>query len=287
MISFRVESGFELLALVNEAVLSCRYANNSLFLLTATTLLLLVVNQGSTTLYTLAHASSLTTAPPLQTTVYSNQVVFASAANPLLPPVFALPAGPCALLQLFHGHLLLAAPAAVVCFPLNHPAVRFVMLVASDQIDLAMRWAELLRRDQHDAVAYILQSWRHIERCLDLAGLSPSLRLSFQLSRGDVPSIVKIVNKGDLSILDQADSVNADYRVTPIDQLSGVRRAAILLAKSGKKEELKKLFKLCQKGSRDDDAEFVGMLLYKEDPSLLLQALKKENKFHGGYDVKR
>ena len=53
MISFRVESGFELLALVNEAVLSCRYANNSLFLLTATTLLLLVVNQGSTTLYML------------------------------------------------------------------------------------------------------------------------------------------------------------------------------------------------------------------------------------------
>ena len=29
------------------------------------------------------------------------------------------------------------------------------------------------------------------------------------------------------------------------------------------------------------------MLLYKEDPSLLLQALKKENKFHGGYGVKR
>ena len=27
------------------------------------------------------------------------------------------------------------------------------------------------------------------------------------------------------------------------------------------------------------------MLLYKEDPSLLLQALKKENKFHGGCDV--
>ena len=93
---------------------------------------------------------------------------------------------------------------------------------------------------------------------------------------------MKIVNKGDLSILDQADSVNTDYRVTPIDQLSGVRRAAILLAKSGKKDELKKLFKLCQKSARNDDAEFVGMLLYKEDPSLLLQALKKENKYHGG-----
>ena len=170
----------------------------------------------------------------------------------------------------------------MICFPLNHPAVRFVLLVASDQIDLAMKWASLLRRDQHDAVAYILQSWRHIERCLDLPGLSPSLRLSFQLSREDVPSIVKIVNKGDLSILDQADSVNTDYRVTPIDQLSGVRRAAILLAKSGKKDELKKLFKLCQKSARNDDAEFVGMLLYKEDPSLLLQALKKENKYHGG-----
>ena len=56
----------------------------------------------------------------------------------------------------------------------------------------------------------------------------------------------------------------------------------MLLAKSGKKDELKKLFKLCQKSARNDDAEFVGMLLYKEDPSLLLQALKKENKYHGG-----
>ena len=279
--SYHVESGFELLTIVNDSVLSCYYQNNSLFLLTATSLLLLVINQTSTTLYTLGHGSSLTTVPPLQASIYTNQVILTSASNPLLPPVYTLPAGPCSLLALFKGHLLLAC-SAVICFPLNHPAVRFALLVASDQIDLAMKWASLLRRDQHDAVAYILQSWRHIERCLDLAGLSPSLRLSFQLSREDVPSIVKIVNKGDLSILDQADSVNTDYRVTPIDQLSGVRRAAILLAKSGKKDELKKLFKLCQKSNRNDDAEFVGMLLYKDDPSLLLQALKKENKYHGG-----
>lgn len=281
MDSYHVEGGFELLTIVNDSVLSCYYQNNSLFLLTATSLLLLVINQTSTTLYTLGHGSSLTTVPPLQASTYTNQVILASSSNPLLPPVYTLPAGPCALLALFKGHLLLAS-SSVICFPLNHPAVRFVLLVASDQIDLAMKWASLLRRDQHDAVAYILQSWRHIERCLDLSGLSPSLRLSFQLSREDVPSIVKIVNKGDLSILDQADSVNTDYRVTPIDQLSGVRRAAILLAKSGKKDELKKLFKLCQKSARNDDAEFVGMLLYKEDPSLLLQALKKENKYHGG-----
>lgn len=53
------------------------------------------------------------------------------------------------------------------------------------------------------------------------------------------------------------------------------------MAKNGKKEELKKLFKLCQKTDRDEDAEFVATFLYKDDPSLLLDALKKENKYHG------
>ena len=52
--------------------------------------------------------------------------------------MYTLPAGPCALLALFKGHLLLAS-SSVICFPLNHPAVRFVLLVASDQIDLVIR----------------------------------------------------------------------------------------------------------------------------------------------------
>lgn len=74
--------------------------------------------------------------------------------------------------------------------------------------------------------------------------MSPSLRLSFQLSREDVSSIVKIVKKGDLSVLDQADVVNVDYRVTPVDQLPGVRRAALLLAKNGKKEEIEEIIQV-------------------------------------------
>ena len=48
-----------------------------------------------------------------------------------------------------------------------------------------------------------------------------------------------------------------------------------------KKEELKKLLKLCQKNDRDEDAEFLSLFLYKDDPSLLLATLKKENKYHG------
>ena len=278
---YRVDSGFKLLTLLNYAVLSAYYQSNCLFLATASELLLLLLNETATTTYTIAGLSSLSTCPPLQSTVYANQVVFASMANPLLPPVQRLPQGVCSLLQLFKGHLLVASAAGrIVCVPLNHPSLRFVMLMASGQVDMAVQWTKQIRKDQHDAVAYVLQSWGHIEKCLDLPGLSPSLRLSFQLSREDVASIVKIVKKGDLTVLDQADVVNVDYRVTPVDQLPGVRRAAILLAKNGKKEELKKLFKLCQKTGREEDAEFVGNFLYKEDPSLLLDALKKESKYH-------
>lgn len=279
---YRIESGFELISIQNHPVVSAYYQSNCLFLATPTALLLLLINKSLTTTYTLAHISSLTTLPPLQASVYSNQIVFNTVSNPLLPPVRLMPHGVCSVLQLFKGHLLMASAASrVVCMPLNHPSIRFVMLMAADQIEMALHWSKQIRRDQHDAVAYVLQSWGHIEKCLELPGLSPSLRLSFQLSREDVPSIVKIVKKGDLSVLDQADVVNVDYRVTPVDQLPGVRRAAILLAKSGKKEELKKLFKLCQKTDRDEDAEFVANFLYKEDPSLLLEALKKENKYHG------
>ena len=155
------------------------------------------------------------------------------------------------------------------------------MLIASGQVDIALHWTKKIQKDQHDAVAYILQSWGFIDKCLELPGLSPSLRLSFQLSREDVPSIIKIIKKGELHLFDEADNVNIDYRITPVDQLPGIRRATLLLAKAGKKEDLKKLFKLCQKNERDEDAEFVGMFLYKEDPSLLLSALKKENKYHG------
>ena len=283
---YRVDSGFKLLTLLNYVVLSAYYQSNCLFLATASELLLLLLNETATTTYTIAGLSSLSTCPPLQSTVYANQVVFASMANPLLPPVQRLPQGVCSLLQLFKGHLLVASAAGrIVCVPLNHPSLRFVMLMASGQVDMAVQWTKQIRKDQHDAVAYVLQSWGHIEKCLDLPGLSPSLRLSFQLSREDVASIVKIVKKGDLTVLDQADVVNVDYRVTPVDQLPGVRRATILLAKNGKKEELKKLFKLCQKTGREEDAEFVGNFLYKEDPSLLLDALKKASKYHGGCGV--
>lgn len=279
---YRVENGFELVTIVNHSVMSAYYQNNCLFLCTPTAILLLLLNKTSTTSYTLASTSSLATLPPLQASIYSNTVVFNSPNNPLLPPLHLLPTGVCGLLTLFKGHLLFASASGTVrCLPLNHPSIRFIMLMAADQVDKAIAWTKLIRKDEHDAVAYVLQYWGHIEKCLELPGLSPALRLSFQLSREDVPSIVKIVKKGDLSVLDQADVVNVDYRVTPVDQLPGVRRAAILLAKSGKKEELKKLFKLCQKTDRDEDAEFVANFLYKDDPSLLLAALKKENKYHG------
>lgn len=279
---YRVESEFTLISIQNHPVISAYYQNNCLFLVTPVTLLLLLINKTTVTTYTLAAVSSLTTVPPLQTSVYSNEVVFNTVSNPLLPPVQLMPQGVCSVLQLFKGHLLMASAAGhVVCLPLNHPSIRFVMLMAADQVEMALHWSKQIRRDQHDALAYVLQSWGHIEKCLELPGLSPSLRLSFQLSREDVSSIVKIVKKGDLSVLDQADVVNVDYRVTPVDQLPGVRRAALLLAKNGKKDELKKLFKLCQKTDRDEDAEFVATFLYKDDPSLLLDALKKENKYHG------
>ena len=94
-------------------------------------------------------------------------------------------------------------------------------------------------------------------------------------------SIIKIIKKGELHLFDEADNANVDYRLTPVDQLPGIRRATLLLAKAGKKEELKKLLKLCQKNDRDEDAEFVSLFLYKDDPSLLLTTLKKENKYHG------
>ena len=280
--SYRLEAGLELLTILNHSVVSALYASNCLLLTTATDLFLLLLNGALTTTYLLGHRTSLVTSPPLHSTLYDNHVIYSTAHNPLLPPVRLLPTGPTRVLALFKGQLLLATAAGrVVAFPLNHPAVRFVMLMASGQVDMALRWTRQLRSDQHDAAAYVLQWWGHIEKCLELPGLSPSLRLSFQLTREDVPSIVKIVKKGNLSVFDQADSVNVDYRLTPVDQLPGVRRAAILLAKSKKKEELKKLFKLCQKAERSEDAEFIAMFLYKEDPSLLLSTLKKENKYHG------
>ena len=46
--SYHVESGFELLTIVNDSVLSSYSQNNSLFLLTATSLLLLVIYKSST-----------------------------------------------------------------------------------------------------------------------------------------------------------------------------------------------------------------------------------------------
>lgn len=271
-----------MITIINHSILSCYLMCNNLFLLTPTSLLLMVINKSATTTYTLGHRTSLSTLPALQSTVYSNQVIYTTSSNPLLPPVYTLPTGSCRLLALCKGSLLLATAAgSVVAFPLSHPATRFIMLIASGQVDMALHWTKEIRRDQHDAVAYILQSWGHIDKCLELPGLSPSLRLSFQLSREDVPSIIKIIKKGELHLFDEADNVNVDYRITPVDQLPGIRRATLLLAKAGKKEDLKKLFKLCQKNERDEDAEFVGLFLYKEDPSLLLTALKKENKYHG------
>ena len=242
----------------------------------------MVINKKSTTTYTLGHHTTLSTIPALQSTIYSNQVLYNTSSNPLLPPVYTLPTGMCRLLCICKGSLLLATAASqIVAFPLNHPSLRFIMLIASGQVDLALAWTKKIQKDQHDAVAYILQSWGYIEKCLELPGLSPSLRLSFQLDREDVPSIIKIIKKGELHLFDEADNANVDYRLTPVDQLPGIRRATLLLAKAGKKEELKKLLKLCQKNDRDEDAEFVSLFLYKDDPSLLLTTLKKENKYHG------
>lgn len=263
-------------------MLSALPAVNAVFLATPEALLLLLLNGKAVTTYTLGHHTSLATNPALLSTLYTNQTVLCSKQNALLPPVQLLPPSPFALLAIFKGHLLLSTAASeILAFPLSHPALRFVMLMASGQVEMALQWSQLLRPDQHDAAAYVLQSWGHVDKCLELPGLSPSLRLSFQLSRGDVPSIVKIVKKGDLSVLDEADNVDVDYRLTPVDQLPGVRRAAILLAKRGKKDELTKLFKLCQKNDRTSDAEFVAMFLYQNDPAMLLQALKKGSKYHG------
>lgn len=277
-----MEKDIELITILNHSVISCYLICNNLFLLTPTSLLLMVINKKATTTYTIGHRTSLSTLPALQSTVYSNQVIYTTSSNPLLPPVFTLPTGSCKVLSVYKGALLMATAAgSVVAFPLSHPSIRFIMLIASGQVDMALHWTKQIQRDQHDAVAYILQSWGHIDKCLELPGLSPSLRLSFQLSREDVPSIVKIVKKGELHLFDEADNVNVDYRITPVDQLPGVRRATLLLAKAGKKDELEKLFKLCQKHEREEDAEFVGLFLYKSDPSLLLSALKKGNKYHG------
>lgn len=121
--------------------------------MTPVTLLLLLINKTTVTTYTLAHVSSLTTIPPLQASVYSNQVVFNTISSPLLPPVQLMPQGVCSVLQLFKGHLLMASAAShVVCLPLNHPSIRFVMLMAADQVEMALHWSKQIRHDQHDAI---------------------------------------------------------------------------------------------------------------------------------------
>ena len=64
--------------------------------------------------------------------------------------------------------------------------------------------------------------------------------------------------------------------------LESVEQRLTDIRSNQKREELTKLFKLCQKNDRTSDAEFVAMFLYKDDPAMLLQALKKGSKYHGG-----
>lgn len=84
---------------------------------------------------------------------------------------------------------------------------------------------------------------------MKLSGLSPSLRLTLQLNKEDIQSIIKYIKKKDLTIFDDVDSLQIDTKLTPIEPLSGLRRAGILLAKKEKMTELKDLIELCKENS--------------------------------------
>ena len=84
---------------------------------------------------------------------------------------------------------------------------------------------------------------------MKLPGLSPSLRLTLQLNKEDIQSIIKYIKKKDLTIFDDVDSLQIDTKLTPIEPLSGLRRAGILLAKKEKMAELKDLIELCKENS--------------------------------------
>ena len=93
---------------------------------------------------------------------------------------------------------------------------------------------------------------------MKLSGLSPSLRLTLQLNKEDIQSIIKYIKKKDLTIFDDVDSLlyfcicclhSIDTKLTPIEPLSGLRRAGILLAKKEKMAELKDLIELCKENS--------------------------------------
>ncbi|KAK8812424.1 hypothetical protein WA158_007658 [Blastocystis sp. Blastoise] len=278
---FMSEPNIHLLSTLPFSAISIYWYFNTVFLTTANSIYIGFISKDNSISSFVLSTRSVSQINQLNLSELYTPPNMSQSTCPLRPPIQLMPSSPLYILGIEKGHLLVTTPSKEVClFPLDHPSLRIYMLLGCNNINMCMKWAEKLDEKQHDSLAVLLQQYGYLDECLKLKGLSPSLRLTLQLNKEDIHSIIGYIKKKDLKAFDDSDAIQIDTKLTPVEPLSGLRRAGVLLAKKDKKNELKALIQMCLEDDRLDDAIFLASFLYSTEPSLLTDLLKQAERFN-------
>ena len=111
-----------------------------------------------------------------------------------------------------NGSLLVSTLRGVHAIPLNSPLMRIGLLLASGQIDRAVRWFDAVPNTDHEALARFLERRGKPELALELPGLSLETIVDLSMRYGCVDRLEEVVETfglGGLQAIDMGRGVSS------------------------------------------------------------------------------
>lgn len=186
------------------------------------------------------------------------------------PPTIPLPLVQPVVLGYQNGSLIVSTVRGVQAIPLAHPTLRIGTLLASGQIDRAVKWFDAVPDADHDALATFLERRGHPELALQLDGISLETIVDLSMRFGYIGRLEEVVEtygaKG-LHAIDMGRGLsNSIFGPEPEHQSIVVCVGAYLLG-HGRGELARRLATECLRSGEEGrkDALLLGALLLSVD----------------------
>ena len=192
-------------------------------------------------------------------------------AGTLEPCPVPLPLAQPIVLGYQSGSLMLSTLRGVFAVPLEHPVLRIGILLASDQVDRAIKWFDAVDEADHEELACFLERRGHVELAMQyLTGLSLQTSVDLSMRHGDVKLLEDIVeNYGarGLRAIDMGRGLSTSIFGPESTSTSMIVCVGAYLLAHGRLELVRQLASECLR--LDDqgkkDAFYLGTLLLQID----------------------
>jgi len=123
----------------------------------------------------------------------------------LTPPTVPLPLVHPVVLGYQNGSLVLSTVRGLQAIPLSHPILRIGTLLASGQVDRAVKWFDAVPDSDHEALASFLERRGYQDLALDLPGISLETIVDMSMRSGDIDRLEEVVESNGVKGLRTID----------------------------------------------------------------------------------